>query len=66
MNISYIILVSRPIKQQIDWSMIIRKLRLCLAEIETLVGLWGQSIVGDLENSGHASSKNVGRIFEVS
>ena len=46
--------------------MIIRKSRLCLAEIEAFVDHWGRLIVGDLENGGQADAEYLGRIFEVS
>ena len=45
--------------------MIIRKLRLYLAEIEYLFDHWGQSIVGDLESGGQASADRMGRLFMV-
>ena len=46
--------------------MIIRKLRLCLADIEYFVDRWGQSIVIDLKNVVQAAAEHVGQIFEVS
>ena len=42
--------------------MIIQKPRLCLTDIEALVDRWGQSIVGDLEDSGQADADHVGRL----
>ena len=46
--------------------MIIRKLRLCLSEIEAFVDRWGQSIAGDLENGGQDSDEYVVQLFEFS
>ena len=45
--------------------MIIRKLRLCSVNIETLVNCQDRYIVGDLENGGQAGADYVGRMFEV-
>ena len=44
--------------------MIIRKLRLCLVEIEAFVNRSGQYIVSDLKNDEQAA-EHVGRLFEV-
>ena len=43
--------------------MIIRKLRLCLADIEVFVNCWGQSIICDLENGLKAAAEHVEQIF---
>ena len=45
--------------------MIIRKLRLCLADIEDFIYCCVRSIVGDFENGGQTVTEYVGRNFEV-
>ena len=34
-------------------------------DIEDFIYLWGQLIVGDLENGGQAADEHVGRLFQV-
>ena len=46
--------------------MIIRKLRLCSADIEAFVYSKGLSIVNYTEKGGQATAENVGRICEAS
>ena len=45
--------------------MVIRKLRLCLEDIEDLVDRYVVLNFGDLENSVQAAAEHVGRIFEA-
>ena len=45
--------------------MIIQKPRVCLADNEDSVDHWGQSVFGNLENSGQTAAENVGLLFEV-
>ena len=46
--------------------LIIRKIRLCYAEVESFVDCWDQSVSGALENGVQADAEHVGRILEVS
>ena len=46
--------------------LIIRKIRLCSAEVESFVDCWGQSFAGALENVGQDDAEHLGRILEVS
>ena len=65
MNRQYIILLCRPIKHYLDRSMMIRKSRPCLVEIENYIGCLGRSLVGDLERHLQASAHHVGQLFKV-
>ena len=46
--------------------MIIKKMRLCLADIEAFVNSWGWYIVDDMENGEQAAAEHVGLIIQVS